>query len=202
MATGDYTTLARVRQQLGMADSDTADDAYLGTLVSAASRMIDGACKRRFYDATGTLYLDCRPPTLNGRKLYFDEDVVSVSSVTNGDGAEVTSDEYHLLPVNSTPKYAIELTIASNKIWQYTTDWRGAITVVAARGYCTDATRPGDIEEAATRLAVWLYQNRDNTGETVQFADGSMSIPAEAPPMVMRILEKGGYVRIAAYGGE
>jgi hypothetical protein len=189
----DYTTLAAVRSQLGLGDSDTGDDTLISTYVSQASQAIDTHTDRSFIGTNGTLTYDCQEPIVIGRTLYFDRDVLGVYSVTNGDSVTVSSSEYRLLPANSTPKYAMEILPSSSKQWTYTTDWQDAITVAGTLGYCSEANRPADITLAATKLAAWLYQNRDNTGESTRYADGSTSIPAEAPAIVLRLLSK--YVR-------
>jgi hypothetical protein len=189
----DYTTLAAVRSQLKIGVSDTGDDAQISTYVTQASQAIDTHTDRSFTGTNGTLTFDCRQPSIIGNTLYLAQDVIDVYSIVNGDSNTLTSSQYRLLPNNSTPKYAIEILPSSGKQWTYTTDWQAAITVAGTLGYCTEANRPADITLAATKLAAWLYQNRDNTGEQTRYADGSTSIPAEAPQIVLRLLEK--YVR-------
>jgi hypothetical protein len=186
----DYTTLAAVRSQLGLGVTDTSDDALISTYVTQASQAIETHCGRSFTGANGTLTYDCIDPTVIGNLLYLDRDVIDVYSVVNGDNETITSGEYRLLPNNGTPKYALELLPSSSKTWTYTTDWQAAITIAGTLGYCTDTNRPADITLAATKLAAWLYQNRDNTGESTRYADGSTSIPAEAPAIVLRLLSR------------
>lgn len=191
----DYTTLAAVCSQLGIAGSLPDDDPLISTYITQASQWIDTICGRTFTAANGTMTYDCAEPTVIGRRLYFDQDVLGVYRVVNGDGAVITSSQYRLLPANHSPKYAIELLPSSAITWTYATDWQSALTVAGTLGYCTDANRPADITLAATKLAAWLYQNRDNAGSTMRYADGSSETPAEAPAFVLRILEKGQYVK-------
>jgi hypothetical protein len=72
---------------------------------------------------------------------------------------------------------------------------QNAITTIGSFGFC--ATAPADVTLAATKFAVWLYQNRDNDGAIIEMADGTKSIPAEAPQLVFKILEK--YTRKVSY---
>lgn len=192
----DLTTLAAVRAQLNIADSLTGDDDLISDYVTQASRTIEALTERSFTGTNGTMTYDCCEPTVIGRKLFFDQDVINVYSVVNGDGETVTSSEYRQLPSNHTPKYGIELLPSSNKSWTYDVDWQDAITVAGTLGYCLDANRPADITLAATKLAAWLYQNRDNAEQTVRYADGSSEVPAQAPALVLKILTDGGYMRL------
>jgi hypothetical protein len=52
VAIGDpYATLPELKGRLGLADSDTADDARLTLALQAASRGIDATCRRQFNDS-------------------------------------------------------------------------------------------------------------------------------------------------------
>lgn len=191
----DYSTLAAVKAQLNIAgslDGTLTDDALIETYITQASQMIDTATRRTFVENIGTLYMDACPPYAYGRTLYFREhDVLSVHEVINGDGYTLTASDYVLKPNNSAPKYAIEFKSGSGRIWQGSSAGREqAITIGCTRGYCTEANRPADITLAATKLAAFLYQNRDNTEQTVRFADGSAEIPASAPSLVLQTVAR------------
>jgi len=84
------------------------------------------------------------------------------------------------------------------------TSFNGTFTVVSNTGSAitwaqtaandTDTTAtllytPTDIVTACRRLAAWMYQTRDSSGE-VQIVENVTNVPAEAPPMVRRILSK------------
>ncbi len=191
----DLTTLAAVKTQLGIGTLLNTDDALLSTYVTEASVMIESYCSRSFNAANGTLTYDIAPPYIYGRKLFFRDDVLGVYEVRNGDGTLITSDQYRLLPLNTSPLYGLELLPSSGVTWAWTPagDWLSAITVAGTLGYST--TPPQDVVLAATKLAAWLYQNRDNSDDNVRFADGSMNIPSAAPAVVLRILDKGRYVK-------
>jgi len=190
---GDLTTLTAVKLQLDIAN--TSDDTLLSTYVTQASQMIETYTKRTFNAANGTLTFDIAPPYIYGRKLFFREDVLGVYELRNGNGTVITADQYRFLPLNNTPLYGLELLPSASVNWAWTPagDWMSAITLAGTLGYST--TPPQDVQLAATKLAAFLYQSRDNEGDNVRFADGSMSIPAEAPAIVLRILNTGRYVR-------
>lgn len=171
----------------------SGDDTYIDELAERASDMIHRLCKRNFYTATETRTYTVGRDT-HGRRLYFDTDFVSVGTLVNN-GTTLTANEWRLLPPNATPKYGLELLRSSGKYWSYATDPEDAISVTGEVGYCTEANRPATVTSAATRLAAWLYQNRDNDGATIQVGDGTTTIPAEAPPFILRMLREGGLIR-------
>lgn len=189
----NLTTVALVKQSQDI-DSD-ADDAYIGTLVEAASKMIESICKRVLVQVEGTLYFDAAPPSVFGQKLFFGEDVARVDALIDGSGT-LTSDKYYLLPYNSSPKYGLQLTQYNS--FSYNSA-QHAITLFGVIGAYPENAIPYDLRQAATKLAQWMYVTRDNSGDTVRFANGDITIPAEAPPQVMTILEKGRYIKDRAF---
>lgn len=201
------TALADVKQQLNVGQHgtlNTLDDDLLTTYVYQASAAIESYCGRTFADVTngaGTLTrkYDYASPPLFGRKLFVDDDLLSVTALYNdgnSNGGTITADKFRLLPTNGTPKYAIELTSGSGYSWTYDDTPEEAIRVEGAWGFATSTlTMPQDVRTAATKLAAYLYQTRDNDGSSVQFADGSLSIPPNAPPLVFKLLSR--YVKVS-----
>lgn len=203
----DLTTLEAVRTQLGI--SSTADDALLSLYVSQASRAIETHCGRRFSGVVGTLHYDLLSTQVGGRVrgrvLYFSTDVLKIDALYNASALLLETD-YRLLPVDNAflystywARHAVELLPSSGQSWQVKDngDLQGAISVVGTFGYCLASDRPPDITLAATKLAAWLYQNRDNSGAAVQMADGSVSMPAELPQFALKVLSR--YMRVEAY---
>ena len=198
----DYTTLAAVKQQLNIGQNgtlNTVDDSLISVYVTEASQMIATETLRDFAETVGTLFYDTTYPVTTNNILYFDQDWIGVDAISNGANGTINAANYRLLPPNFTPKYGLQLLVKSNLVWQVGNDGfaQNAICVIGTQGYCLSANRPADITLAATKLAAWLYQNRDNDGSTVQVADGSIAIPANAPTFVLRTINK--YVRRTAY---
>lgn len=191
----DLTTRAAVKLQLGI--GTVTDDSLLDVYVTQASEAVEKYCHRRFIAATETRLYDAAYPTIEGPKLYLDDDMVSVGTISNGVNGTLSADQYRVLPQNKTPKYAVELLPSANISW--TTSNQGnrqnAIVITGEYGYCTAGNVPNVITLAATKLAAWLYQNRDNDGTSFSLPDGSKTIPAEAPPLVIKLLNEGGFVR-------
>lgn len=195
------TSLEAVKRQLEIDGTLTSDDDLLSTYVTEASALVEGECNRQLVSTIGTLNLDCGPPHVYGDMLYFDKkDVRSIVSLTNGDGDEITADKYLLIPANDDPKYALRLKNNSGVSFTYVSEPKQALTLVATLGLFDQDSVPSDMHLAATKLAAWLYQNRDNDGSIIQLADGAKSIPAEAPAVVLRILQSGKYIKHRLFG--
>ncbi|MBI2934673.1 MAG: hypothetical protein HYY29_03780 [Chloroflexi bacterium] len=126
--------------------------------------------------------------------LYLDKDILSVSSLLNGDstGTIITSTEYWLEPRRSTTCYQF-IHLKSNVSWQFGTD--GEIAVTGTWGYSTAA--PADVVHATERLVAFHYRKRDVSEYEVTSVSelGTISVPSGLPEDVRRILEDGGYVR-------
>lgn len=198
----DYTTLAAVKSQIGIGRNGTAnnvDDDLISLYVTQASQMIDTECMRSFSGTVGTLFYDAAYPVVENNILYFNQDWLGVDAISNGTNGTINPANYRLLPPQTSPKYGLQLLNKAGLTWQVGNDGyvQNAICVIGTTGYCTDTNRPADITLAATKLAAWLYQNRDNDGSTVQIADGAIAIPASAPTFVLRTISK--YVRRVAY---
>ncbi len=189
----DYTTVGAVKAYLRI--SGSGDDALLGELVTRASRLIDDHCGRWFSSEPQTRYYDAVGSHITGRLLFLDADLLSVTTLTNGDGTVIPSDDYILRPVNWPPYFGISLKASSNQYWTYSDDPEGAISVAGNWGY--SSTPPEPIVHAAVRLATWLYRQRDTGGEgaQVEVTERGVSVaPARLPRDVLDLL--GPYVRL------
>jgi len=198
------TTTDAVKQQLNIGQNgtlNTVDDPLISVYVEEASQLIQTECMRTFGTLVDTYLYDAAYPVVNNNILYFSQDFLQVDSISNGASGTLDPSAYRLLPVNpnTNPKYALQLLVSSNLVWQVGNNGfaQNAIVVQGTAGYCTPADRPADVTLAATKLAAWLYQNRDNDGSTVQIADGATVIPANAPTFVLRTISK--YVRRVAW---
>lgn len=196
---GTLTSVDAVKQQLNIGQHgkfNTVDDDLIGVYVQEASTAIETYCMRSFSGSVGTLFYDARYPVItSGRMLLFDSDVIGVNAVSNGVNGTIDPSNYRLLPLNYTPYYALQLLDKSGLTWQVGNDGyaQNAICVIGTTGYCATNQQPSDVTLAATKLAAWLYQNRNNDGSAVQTADLSTIIPAQAPQFVFKVLDK--YVR-------
>lgn len=187
-----YTTAALVKTYLG--ETGSGDDTLLGTLVSAAQSWIDQYADRTFEAAAdSTRYFDCLSPTVSGSRLWLDHDLASIKTITNGDGVVVASGEYVTEPRNSTPYFAIDLLPSKGKSWTYSTDPQKAIAIEGKWAF--SATAPAVIQQACTRLAAYLYRQKDAQvfDVTAMPEAGVITVPQGMPRDVKLILAP--YVR-------
>lgn len=190
----DYCTTAEVKALAGA--TLTTDDTLIAALITRASAMIDRYTGRTFVERTETRYFT--PGVDNdGNLLMLDDDLLNITTLTNGDGTTIPSTGYTLIPLNGLPKYAVKLKVAYS--WQSPTDPDGAIIIAGSWGYCTASTRPADITQAAARLALWLYRQREapfnRVGNTLT---GEYEVPTAMPDDIAAILDR--YV-VPVFGG-
>ena len=189
----DYTTESAVKTYLHI--SGTQDDSLIGELVTRASAIIDMQCGRRFASQAATHTYDAHGSHISGRLLLLDNDLLTVTSLTNGDGTVIPASDYILRPLNWPPYFGIALKSSSNINWTYTGDPEGAISVAGTWGY--SATPPEPIVQAAIRLAAWLYRQRDTGVEagSVEVTDKGVSVaPARLPRDIAELI--GPFIRL------
>lgn len=216
-----YVTAANLKVYLGI--TETTDDTLLGTLIGAAQRIIDTYCGQSFEasaDTTrhfqanqyqggpgvgygyGATYGYYKPSVSGGGDalnldLFLDAPLCQITSVTNGDGVVVAAADYVALPLNDTPKYALRLRRASGLYWTYSDDIETDTIAILGR-WSYSITAPADIVQACTRLASFLYRQRDNgldIDRILQTA-GGIAIPPDLPRDVKLLLAP--YVRTIA----
>jgi hypothetical protein len=145
-------------------------------LLESAQTFIEEETGRRFEAATQTRYYkgDAVPfhdPTL----LLVDDDLLTVTSLTNGDGTVIASSLYWLEPRNKSPKFGIRL--KSGAAWSFGTD--GEVAVAGTWGYTAAAS--ADVKRVTCRLAYLEQQRRTATGEVRVLGEGGFSFQASMP---------------------
>lgn len=106
--TNAYATLTEFRDfAVANQSPDAGDDTVIEKLLDAASRYFDGQTGRMFYPRIETRSYSV---PRDRRQLWLDEDLLSVVSLTNGNGDAILAADYNLLPANAYPKYAVRLT--------------------------------------------------------------------------------------------
>lgn len=197
--TNGYTDLDTIKEYLRISSADTDDDALLEELVTQASRAIDAFTGRQFFATSATRTFD----TPDGSVLWLYDDLLTISALTNGDGASIDASSYVLHPANHSPKFAVELLGHDGVSWQVdatTGSARQAISVSGTWGY--SVSTPDDVALACLILAADTYRKRSGesgeNGGTVT-PDGVRMLPAAFPLRVRDLLSH--YVRVVTYAG-
>lgn len=187
-----YITLAELKQYLSI--DTTTDDVLLEKLILSAQSAVDTYTKRTFEaSADSTRYFHAIND-VHDYTLMLDHDLVSVTTVTNGDATTVNSSYYVLLPTNYAPKYAIQLKWSSPVVWTYSDSPENAISVTGKWAY--SLTAPADVQQATKRLAAWFYRQKDTSsdGDRAMTTDGgTVIIPGNLPKDVTQLLKA--YIR-------
>jgi hypothetical protein len=188
--TNGYTTLADVKALLRVTSTDATDDGVMEELITQASRIIDGETRRTFYARSETKYFD----TPEGVSLFIDnDDLLTITTLTNGSGTVITSAKYKLYPLNSSPKYEIRLLGSSGVYWEYTSsgDADSAITIAGTWGYASSA--PADITGACNDIVVTAYHKRfgeNVTGAATVTGAGVVITPKDIPDAAWKTLKR------------
>jgi hypothetical protein len=174
--TNSYATLDEFLGQIEAASHKPEDDVYIERLLERCSREFDGDTQHHFYSYTETRRYDLP----RGLCLELDAPLLSVTSLTNGDGTLIASTEYDLTPYNGPHHTGLELHADSTTQWQPSTGarTRGVVYVAGAWGYVNrTATDPesarivANTKTATLALALNVYRKRYGVG-----TDGAATI--------------------------
>lgn len=194
--TNGYATRADVISALTVSGTfsgtSVSDDNFIDSLVEDASREIDRVCGRFFYaygsaSAPITRYYNApladsviHDERMGGgtrRAIYFVEDCIDVTSITNGDGNTVPLAQVVLWPFNETPYFALSLKRSSSYAWlpDSSGNLERVIQIAGIWGFCDrTATDPisaravSNTKRACVIIAASLYRQR--AGQTVESA--------------------------------
>ncbi len=106
---GTYASLSELKASLGIASSDTADDAEHRRVLERVSRFIDDYCGRHFYVKTATKTFTAEESDY----LLLTGDLLSITTLKTDEDEDWDYDyswavtDYHLYPFNGFPKWKI-----------------------------------------------------------------------------------------------
>lgn len=173
----------------------SGDDTLLTNLLTSAKGFIEGPeGAGRTFEVTSdtTRRFDAIRDVQELRRLWIDADLCAITSIVNGDGVTIPSNQYVTDPRNETPYYAITLKLNSDYVWTYNDAPENAIAITGRWGYST--TAPPDIAQACLRLVVWIYRQRASSSGEIDrpliTGDGVTILPSAVPADVMAVLRE------------
>jgi len=159
----EYLQITEFKAYPGSKITGSGDNSLIYDLLTEASRLIDEETGRFFYEITETRKFDCpRKPYVD---LVFDWPLLSLTTLTNGNGTTISSSDYFLYPDPNNPPFMwLELDKSSGIVWEYSDTPQQAIQVAGKWGWHEDYSRAwessGDtvqddpLSDSATSLGV------------------------------------------------
>ena len=163
MATGDYTSLANLKDFCEIPASDTTRDIWLNTMIPVISRAIDRHCHRVFYPVTKSRVYDYQ----TSHKLFLKDDLQSCTQILHGASrAEVLpTSSYFLYPEIGPPYQWIEISESSTYVLRWSTPTpQQSIQVDGVWGYLENGSTPNGIGWACHAWINYLYKLGKNAG--------------------------------------
>lgn len=177
----EYCTLEQLREYLtaSSVDMERWDDNKMLQYIEQASRRIDKHCDRRFYPRSATRYLNYQ----SSYDLLLDEDLLEVSDLSAG-GTSISLTDFFLYPLNTYPKWKIEIDRSKSALFDYSSTHQKAVTVVGTWGWhndwdnawddSQDTTEDDPLTVAATTITVNDTDGADINGFTPRFSPGQL----------------------------
>lgn len=183
---GIYVSYADVKAARGLDDSE--HNTLLRTYCRAASLAWDRHTKRRFWPLVATRHYDYPGPW----RLRLDDDLLEVTTLTNGDGETLTeSTHYYLYPLSEYPKWRIDIRRDVREVFQYKSTAQRQISVAGIWGFHDDwgnawadsgdaVADAGGVNASATSITVTDVDGADAWGLQPRFkADTLVKIDSE-----------------------
>ncbi len=169
-----YTSLAAVKAELGIPPTVTTEDAILNAKIAEAQAEIERQSGRRFEALTATRNYNAFYEgfsLIDRSLLLLDDDLLTVTSLTNGDSTVIPSGGYWLEPQNAA--FYTSIRLKSSYAWTFDTD--GQISIAGTWGHST--TAPADIAGICKELAIALYRLKDTSTMTATVTGDGNATP-------------------------
>jgi hypothetical protein len=172
-------TLHQLRQRLGLAAAETADDARLLAALQAAAAQIERAAGRRFCPRLATIEHHANPRY--SAELLLDDDLLELSGLTNGDGSAISLNDVVTLPAEG-PIAVLRLTGGVVFVWDETP--LRAVSVAGTWGWhdrwaeawrnSSDTVQNNPLSAGATTITVADADGADAENESPRFQAGHL----------------------------
>lgn len=189
-----YPTATNLRDHLvtvgilADASDPLAASLNLDLKIAAATTWFESLAKRRFSSISAVRYFDA--PKYGGDTLHFDDDLLTVSSVTLDGQVLVEGTNYDLLPYNEPTKYGLKF----RTIPVLDTLWGIANKSIAVSGTWGSATScPADVFQAILILGASLVDEFMSSGSSEQIKLGQDTFGSGGSAN-SEVIRPGGYV--------
>lgn len=188
-----YITVSGLKVYLEITSAD--DDAILSTFINTAQSEIESYTNRVFEATADTTRYFTPLSNLNGGDLLrdgytlcFDTDLVSITSIVNGDGATLPSGTYIALPLNQPQKEMVKIKNNVQYFWTYGDEPVGSVAVTGR--WAWSLTPPGPVVMATYMLARYFYDRRNDSSSNrdVLSSDGVVIAAAKIPGDIFKLL--------------
>lgn len=178
-----YTTLESVKEYLGIEEEEDTDDSLLESLILTSEDFIDKYTSNSFESVEKTKHYFHYSLVKN--TLILDDFIQSVTTLTNGDGNIIPSNQYILLPKNGSAY--TEILLKSSYSWEFDDIDESFITVNGMWGLYS--TAPSEISHATIRLTSYLYRQKDNHQDIDRtIVTGNSTILPQSLPADLRMI--------------
>jgi hypothetical protein len=178
-----YTIATRhaLRQYLQLADDDTADDIELMKALQQASHMIESVTHRRYCPSVRTLTASIN--TDNPTLLILPDDLLSLITLTNGDGAIISPEHIQRIP-NDNNQPASALHLIDGEAFIYDASPHNAISIHGIWGWhdrwsiawrdSTDTVQDAPLSSNSATITVSNTHGTDVDGFSPRFQIGQL----------------------------
>lgn len=130
-----YTTVDEVLRYQQRADASEEYKAAVAQLIDPVSRQIDTHCRQWFYARTETRRYDFQ----RADRLWLDAPLLTVTTLTNGDGDVLTTGHYFLYPRVGAPYHWIDINRSAGVYFQWSSTPQQCISLTGTWGKSTTA---------------------------------------------------------------
>lgn len=150
---GELTTVYKVRSQY-LAAEQTTDDAMLYGFCRQVTNEIQNSANRRFIPWIETQYYDM--PGSAWGDLLLDDDLLSLTSIVNGNTLALSATQFKLYPLNRPAKRKVRLEVNSGVSWLPSSGGYilGAIDVTGVWGFHRDYSTAWELSGATLAAAI------------------------------------------------
>lgn len=181
--------------------SGNSDDTQLGYFADRAQHIIEEFTNRIFEAAADTTRyytpivdrsyygMGYDGSLVDAYTLDLRCDLCQLTSIVNGDGTTIPTNQVTFRPLNVIPTNFIHIKSSSGYFWTYTGSPEGSVAITGRFAYST--TAPANIVQAALRIGAYLYRQRDGTPDSdrpIVSADGVVLSAPRVPSDVMELL--------------